>query len=269
VITKDCRNRADPLQNDQANSKFSAPAGLFRKHQHVIELLDQKHESAQANRVDLPEGSKTLFRRFLRGYVGTTLSHQKHTAKHPTFEEFALSNLFGELDEGVKAEAPRDATQGDHYDYFSRVPVVNAGNPHDQSQRLQCMRMLNRRHRVALQKSKDRPSGVMALVSGPAFAHDSLHVDGVLSHHSTALNPPNSGSCRDRCSAARAHQAITAPTTQALKADMRTRKACESLRDLIFGIEYTEARRSEGTGAFYEQKCCTKEEVMLLHMKWT
>jgi len=282
VIKENCQNSTDPVQIDLANSKLTAPAGLFKKHRNLIELLNQKESSQQntapkqANRVDLPEGSKSLFRHFLRGYVGTTLVHAKQTTKHPTSEEFALSNLFGEVDHSLGEEPLRDATQGDHYDYFSRVPVPNAGSLHDQSRRLQCMRMLNRRDRVVRQKSRDISIGVVASISGPEYAHDctqspSSQVDGGLIHGSTAsgTSPTSGSSFRGRHSAVQAHQTIKASTTQALKADMRTRKACESLRDLIFGIEYTEARRSEGTGAFYEQKCGTKQEVMLLHMKWT
>jgi len=282
VITQDCQHSTEALQKDQANFKFTASAPLFRKHRNLIELLERKEALQQntapapASRVDLPEGSKTLLRHFLRGYVGTTLVHQKHTTRHPTFEEFALSDLFAEVDEGMRAEPPQNATQGDHYDYFSCVPVDNAGNLHDQSHRLQCMRMLNRRHRVLLQKSTDITNGVMVSIGRSESAHDraqsnSPHVDGVLTHRSTAFGiPPSSGSSFwGPDSAAQAQQTIKGLTTQALKADMCAQKACESLRDLIFGVEYTEASRSNVTGAFYEDKSGTKEEVMLLQMQWS
>jgi len=55
--------------------------------------------------------------------------------------------------------------------------------------------------------------------------------------------------------------------TLALKAEMRTREACESLRILVFGTEGTISRGKE-FGAFYEQRCGTKDEIMQLFAIW-
>lgn len=66
--------------------------------------------------------------------------------------------------------------------------------------------------------------------------------------------------------ASRASQGIviSSATSAVMKAELRTREACESLRFLVFGPE---AQNKDGTAA-YDQKCGTREEVMQLHKVW-
>jgi len=61
--------------------------------------------------------------------------------------------------------------------------------------------------------------------------------------------------------------ATSAAATAALKAEMRTKEACESLRFLVFGCDVPYGRGKEGTSIF-EQKCGTREEVMQLYCVW-
>lgn len=56
--------------------------------------------------------------------------------------------------------------------------------------------------------------------------------------------------------------------TAALKAEMRTREACESLRFLVFGTDGMTSRGKDSGGAFYEQRCGTREEILQLYSVW-
>lgn len=78
--------------------------------------------------------------------------------------------------------------------------------------------------------------------------------------------PRSSQSKREESPGSPRFQASSAAATAALKAEMRTREACESLRFLVFGTQ-TYSRKQEG-GAFYEQRCGKQQEIVKLFSVW-
>lgn len=64
------------------------------------------------------------------------------------------------------------------------------------------------------------------------------------------------------------HSQTTGKAAAAMKAELRTRDACESLRFLVFGAEGMLGGSKKGK-AFYEQRCGTREEVVQLQAVWT
>jgi len=80
------------------------------------------------------------------------------------------------------------------------------------------------------------------------------------------MDAPKMDKAAARRSNRQSHTAASAvKATAALKAEMRTREACESLRFLVFGYHDEDKRTN---GAFYDQACGTKVEVMQLHKIW-
>lgn len=125
-------------------------SNLLRAQAKLVDLLDcWEHQSKQTPRCELSSDSRKLFRRFIRGYVSSGPAH-----KYGNEDQYQhVREIAGDWKSSLELDRPR--TEGDHYDFFARIPYEHMANPQDNDRRLQHLRIHQIRSRVAHQPVQD------------------------------------------------------------------------------------------------------------------
>lgn len=215
--------------------------------------LDDLCATALTSRQVLSGDSRRLFRRFLRGYAASVPQPQRATGDGSVLAEMVS------LPEEERGRPPRKlAKDSDHYGFFATVPSQRLCSPQDSEQRLRSRRMQLLRVRAAY---------LLRPRKGPKRSTPGLS-DSPENHRDQTPSPPSSPAPQRKAVEPEKVSATSAAATLALKAEMKTREACESLRFLVFGTNANDKRIKEGGGGSLEQRCGTRDDVMQLHKIW-
>lgn len=272
---------ADDEDEDFKEFALTSPTEGGNAHTRLLGLLDYLESSEPGLSpvpAALPEDSQRLFDRFIRGYSGMSAMRQRsptaaagaaaagagtagsspRAAAHG--EPLTPAGRAGAYLGGASAAAATAGTSGggggaaaaedkhlenqdkavrehgDHYEYFARLPADAASGVQDRTRRLQGKRLQHRRGQVQLCAEGRSDSRNIK------YGLDDLE-----------LRWRKGGTW--------------GAATTALKAELRTREACESLRFLVFGTTASEGKAKDSVAA-YEQKCGSREEVVQLHKVW-
>lgn len=182
-----------------------------------------------------------------------------------------FAQLVGDMDHGEG----RPMSARDHYDYFACLPVDMELGPEERKARMRALRqhLWSARLSTCRRKSTEAP-GPQKKAPQRAPAEEAEPARGLDASGKLAVPGQTSkDASKGAQDAARATSGdgkgvgSSATASANLKAEMRMREACESLRFLVFGHAISEAKAKDS--AAYEQKCGTKEEVAKLQAVWS
>lgn len=245
-----------------------------------MELLDTAGDMEESPTLSLE--SKQQFRSFIQGYSDMSQAAQRrpNQCSSPVSDRWIVDLLVEDA-----GGSPHRETKADHYTFFSHIPHERASNPGDNSHRLSCIRRQQCLTRAVLAsqvqdvrwaKPSARNRQVRDGASRDRPANQSPEAERGTKALTIAVPDDAEGKPKKAWGGAGSQKAIlrrsftteSAAQAAALKEEMRTREACESLRFLVFGTVGAEGSKKRENGAFYEQRIGTKEEVAKLHNIW-